>query len=112
MGRRSVSSRRTKKLPGNGRGRVAAGGSADGGAAWDFQTLVFVTSLPVAALLVLQALRFAPRLTSDGTTAAITAVVIMSIVVCCIITTMKRLGYVTSLLNCFSASLRLRLRAI
>ena len=63
--------------------------------------ILFILSLPLSALLVLQVLVYLPSLTSTGNKVAITAISIMCLVVYTIYQTMIRLEYETSLLNVF-----------
>ena len=73
--------------------------TSDGG---DNSTLlIFIISLTLSALLVLQVLVYLPSLTSTGNKVALTAISIMCLVVYTIYRTMIRLGYETSLLNVF-----------
>ena len=73
----------------------------DGVTLSDSQTLIFISSLPLFAFLILHLLTFFPALTSGGTSAGITGIVAMIGVVCSILFAMRRLGYATSLLNVF-----------
>jgi len=62
---------------------------------------LFVSTLPIAALLVLKALVHRPELTSDGATAGITAVVIMTFVVAGIYRCAVKLNFETNLISIF-----------